>query len=242
MVALEHKISASLWDRLFGQVVPELAKNGFKAAGDLAQYEAELYSQRVALVEIIKKRSHAYNAKQFFLNKNTVSNWRSSKMNENVKQEIEESINKIFILYPIENNENKDVINALKLNIINSMVNIKNTNIVKEKLETLFFYEKNYLELIKEYKEEIKFASTLQEDLRKERAKFFSSVLDEVSSTLKNSQVDEKVASSWIIELVKSYTGSLDCSANMVSENTLDSISSLRAKARNERDALSIQD
>ncbi len=42
---------------------------------------------------------------------------------------------------------------------------------LKNKLEVLYSFEKNYLELIKSYKEEIKFASTLQEDLRKERSK-----------------------------------------------------------------------
>ncbi|URT78604.1 hypothetical protein [Klebsiella pneumoniae] len=57
------------------------------------------------------------------------------------------------------------------------------------------------MQLIAEYKEEIKFASSLQEDLRKERAKFFSETLKEVHQTLNESQVDNEVASKWIKEL-----------------------------------------
>ncbi|OSI17292.1 hypothetical protein, partial [Neisseria dumasiana] len=85
---------------------------------------------------------------------------------------------------------------------------------LKNKLDILFEYEKNYLTLLKDFKEEIKFANALQEDLRKERAKFFSEILREVSSTLSQAQVEESVASSWIQDLVKSYTNSLNLSSN----------------------------
>ncbi|EQB5732473.1 nickel transporter, partial [Enterobacter hormaechei] len=67
---------------------------------------------------------------------------------------------------------------------LNDYINLES---LKNKLEVLYSFEKNYLELIKSYKEEIKFASTLQEDLRKERSKFFSETLKEVSLTLSES-------------------------------------------------------
>lgn len=102
----------------------------------------------------------------------------------------------------------------------------------KEKLEILFTYEKNYLDLIKDYKEEIKFASTLQEDLRKERAKFFSETLKDVSNTLKESQVEDEVASIWLKELVNSYTKSLDVSAGLTEENTLNMVGKIRKDAK----------
>ncbi|MCV5720422.1 nickel transporter, partial [Escherichia coli] len=92
----------------------------------------------------------------------------------------------------------------------------------KTKLSVLYEFEKNYLQLISDYKEEIKFASSLQEDLRKERAKFFSETLKEVHQTLSESQVDNEVASKWIKELVCSYTKSLDLSGGLVEEHTLD--------------------
>ena len=105
---------------------------------------------------------------------------------------------------------------------------------LQEKLKVLYEYEKNYLELIKEYKEEIKFAATLQEDLRKERTKFFSEALKEVSATLKESQVDSNVASVWIKELVDSYTKSLDLSSGLIEEHTIDMIGEIRQKAKKE--------
>ncbi|SUA44580.1 Uncharacterised protein [Neisseria zoodegmatis] len=103
---------------------------------------------------------------------------------------------------------------------------------LKNKLDILFEYEKNYLTLLKDFKEEIKFANALQEDLRKERAKFFSEILREVSSTLSQAQVEESVASSWIQDLVKSYTNSLNLSSNLVDENILNTIGKIRANAK----------
>lgn len=105
---------------------------------------------------------------------------------------------------------------------------------LKAKLAVLFEYESNYLSLIRDYKEEIKFAGSLQEDLRKERAKFFSETLKEVSATLNESQVDNAVASLWLKELVDSYTKSLDLSSGLIEEHTLDMIGTIRKKAKAE--------
>ena len=103
---------------------------------------------------------------------------------------------------------------------------------LKEKLDVLYNYEKNYLMLVKEFKEEIKFASAIQEDLRKERAKFFAETLKEVSDTLKKSEVSSEVASKWIEELVNSYTKSLDLSSGLIEEHTLETIGKLRKDAK----------
>ncbi|HHQ4465321.1 TPA: nickel transporter [Aeromonas veronii] len=107
-----------------------------------------------------------------------------------------------------------------------------NLELLKTKLDVLYNFEKNYLELVKEYKEEIKFASSLQEDLRKERAKFFSETLKEVSTTLSESQVDGEVASKWLKELVDSYTKSLNLSGSLIEEHTLDTIGKIRSEAK----------
>ena len=74
-----------------------------------------------------------------------------------------------------------------------------------EILNKLFEYEKNCLDLIKEFKEEIKFASSLQEDIRKERTSFFSKDFGDISKNLKESQVDDETAAAWLKELVNSY-------------------------------------
>ena len=103
---------------------------------------------------------------------------------------------------------------------------------LKTQLNTYYEYEKHYLDMLKEYKEEIKFASTLQEDLRKERANFFSEKLKEVSATLKDTGVDDKVRGEWIKELVKSYTGSLDISDKLVEEHVVETINDIKGKQK----------
>lgn len=113
-----------------------------------------------------------------------------------------------------------------------------NLELLKTKLDVLYNFEKNYLELVKEYKEEIKFASTLQEDLRKERSKFFSETLKEVSTTLSESQVDGEVASKWLKELVDSYTKSLDLSSGLIEEHTLDMIGKIRNEAKQQKPSI----
>lgn len=123
-------------------------------------------------------------------------------------------------------------IEAIKKTILINFNEQVSTSKLKEKLGILFEYEKNYLGLIKEYKEEIKFVGTLQEDLRKERAKFFSDTLREVSIAMKESQVPSEVASKWIEELVNSYTKSLDISNGLIEEHTFDTIGDIRKQAK----------
>ncbi|BBT96415.1 hypothetical protein WP8W19C03_31090 [Aeromonas veronii] len=123
---------------------------------------------------------------------------------------------------------NSELTDAL-MKELNDYINLE---LLKTKLDVLYNFEKNYLELVKEYKEEIKFASSLQEDLRKERAKFFSETLKEVSTTLSESQVDGEVASKWLKELVDSYTKSLNLSGSLIEEHTLDTIGKIRSEAK----------
>lgn len=101
-----------------------------------------------------------------------------------------------------------------------------------KKLQIMHDYEKHYLELIKNYKEEIKFANSTQEDLRRERAQFFTQILKDVSETLKASQVESNVASQWVQELVTSYTKSLDLSGDLAKTHVLDIIGKLREDSK----------
>ena len=103
---------------------------------------------------------------------------------------------------------------------------------MERKLEILYEHEKKHLDLLKEYKEEIKFARTMQEDLRRERSQFFAQTLKEVSTTLKQAQVDDVVAADWVQELVRSYTASLDVSGDLVRTTALDRLGGLSEMAR----------
>lgn len=146
-------------------------------------------------------------------------------------------IEKIFSDVDMDPNAKKALIKTIYLKV-NNIINLTS---LERKLQILYEYEKNYLELIKEYKEEIKFAATLQEDLRKERTKFFSESLREVSKTLKEAQVDPKVASLWIKELVDSYTKSLDISSSLIEEHTLDMVGEIKQEAKKESQSLIIR-
>ncbi len=104
----------------------------------------------------------------------------------------------------------------------------------KSKLDLLYQYEKHYLELIKDYKEEIKFASSLQEDLRRERSQFFTQTLREVVQTLQTQEIDKKVASQWIEELVASYTKSIDLSSDLAKTHVVQVLSIFKEEAKQE--------
>lgn len=112
---------------------------------------------------------------------------------------------------------------------------------MKNKLDLLFEYEKHYLSLIKEYKEEIKFATSLQEDLRKERANFFSATLREVYATLQATKVGPEMETLWLEKLVSSYTESLDLSAELAKENTLSRVSELKEESKDTKDEIENQ-
>lgn len=106
-------------------------------------------------------------------------------------------------------------------------VNFESLN---QKLNLFYTFEKNYLELIKEHKEEIKFVHSVQEDLRRERSNFFTQILKDASESLKKAEIDSKIASTWLQELVSCYTKSLDLSNEIVSTHTVDIIGELRSK------------
>jgi hypothetical protein len=104
----------------------------------------------------------------------------------------------------------------------------------KSKLELLYQYEKHYLGLIKEYKEEIKFANTLQEDLRRERTQFFTQTLKDVIQTMNVAQVDNAVSAQWVQELVGSYTKSIDLSGDLAKTHVIEILSILTGESKRE--------
>jgi hypothetical protein len=110
----------------------------------------------------------------------------------------------------------------------------------KSKLELLYKYQAHYLELIKLYKEEIKFASTLQEDLRRERSQFFTQTLKDVVTTMQQAEVDKDVSNKWLEELVSSYTRSLDLSGDLAKTHVIEILSLLTNEAKTEASKASL--
>lgn len=149
---------------------------------------------------------------------------------KNILEELKSDLRSVVQKLEIDNNSKEAFLQSIFLKIESNL----GLGVLQEKLKILYEYEKNYLELLKNHKEEIKFATGLQEELRKERTKFFADSLKEVSETLSASQVDPSVASVWIKELVESYTRSLDLSNSLIEENTLAMVSEIRQEAQKE--------
>lgn len=122
-------------------------------------------------------------------------------------KQIEERLNSCIEKIELDSNKKQILLKG----IYDLIAEIENDN----RLSILYEYEKHYLELLQQHKDEIKFANSIQEDLRRERSQFFTYGLREVCETLKNSGVDDHIASAWIQELVKSYTKSLDVSSEL---------------------------
>lgn len=102
------------------------------------------------------------------------------------------------------------------------------------KLEILYNHEKHFLDILKDYKEEIKFAESLQADIRKEQAAFFSSTLKEVCTSLKETQIDQQYQVQWIFDLVKSYTSSLKISSRLAEDHVISLLGEIQEKADKE--------
>jgi hypothetical protein len=131
---------------------------------------------------------------------------------------------------------NDDEQNRLLLEITTQLLEQQPEELLetKFKLNLLYQYEKHYLELIKEYKEEIKFASSLQEDLRRERSQFFTQTLREIVQTLQIQEIDKKVTSQWIEDLVASYTKSIDLSSDLAKTHVVQVLSILKEETKQE--------
>ena len=99
-------------------------------------------------------------------------------------------------------------------------------------LELNFQYEKQYLQLINEYKEEIKFVYETQENLRKERTQFFTNSLKDIIQTMKSSDIDKSLSEKWIKELVASYTKSIDFSGDLVKTHVIEILSLLASEIK----------
>lgn len=63
-------------------------------------------------------------------------------------------------------------------------------------------YEKHYMELVRNYKNEISFINEMLVDIRKERTDFLTNVLPSIEKGLKNdSEISEEIREEWIVEL-----------------------------------------
>lgn len=147
-------------------------------------------------------------------------------------------LNECFKNVTIEESAKRAIIQTISLNVQQYSF----TSRFQQRLDILYQHEKNYLNLVKEFKEEIKFISSMQEDLRKERARFFSDTLKEVTEALSNAKVSEDVTRQWLKDLVGTYTRSLDLSAGLIEEHTADAIGEIKKQAQDTVNAITDSD
>ena len=130
-----------------------------------------------------------------------------------------------------QNDVSKEELEALISKEINTLNNVTELEVLSEKLKLLHSFESQYLTLIRDFKEEIKFVNSIQEDLRKERTKFFSENLSLVSKSLKETEIDKNIRDRWIEELVESFSISIDYSTQLTDQQTINKLSDLRKES-----------
>ena len=149
-----------------------------------------------------------------------------------IQEVLKAKFSELMSYFPEENQ--KEVLNKtdnLTKATTNEIVEKAEAPMLQKKLDTLYEHEKHYLEILKEYKEEIKFASSLQADIRKEEAAFFSSTLKDVCNSLKETQISKEYQSQWIYDLVTSYTSSLKLSSKLAEEHVINLLGEIQKEA-----------
>ncbi len=101
---------------------------------------------------------------------------------------------------------------------------------LRTNLEILHEYEEKYLKLIREHKEEIRFALALQEGVRYERSQFFTKILGEAAKTLDDAGIEGEVKLALLDQLIKSYTHSLDTSSKLTETKVINTQNEIRRK------------
>jgi phospholipid N-methyltransferase len=161
-----------------------------------------------------------------------MANFTDDESNSSIKEEIEE------VLDTLDSQELDESGKERLTQAVFTYLKQKDREKLEERLRILYEYQEKYLDLVQEYKEEIKFVNTIQEDLRRERAQFFSQTLKEVSSTLEQAQIGDEVAEEWIRELVGSYTSSLDVGRDLAKSRVSNMVGKLRKRTESEADSV----
>lgn len=83
-------------------------------------------------------------------------------------------------------------------------------------IQTLYEYEKHYMKLVAEYKEEISFIEKMLSDYRQEQVQFFKEDLPAIKQKLENEHVDEAMESVWLKRLADNMERSFNISEKLI--------------------------
>lgn len=87
-----------------------------------------------------------------------------------------------------------------------------------------------FLDILEKYDEKIKLAYSLKEEIKKETDVFMIEKIMEVSSIMKEKEIEDDVIRQWIKELIKDYTMSLNSSYKLIDSFAKDTIDDLENK------------
>ena len=183
------------------------------------------------------EKQNSYRARELtkqycMANQNGITSNALQNLPSAIQEVLKAKFSELMSYFPEENQ--KEVLNKtdnLTKATTNEIVEKAEAPMLQKKLDTLYEHEKHYLEILKEYKEEIKFASSLQADIRKEEAAFFSSTLKDVCNSLKETQISKEYQSQWIYDLVTSYTSSLKLSSKLAEEHVINLLGEIQKEA-----------
>ena len=86
----------------------------------------------------------------------------------------------------------------------------------EKNLQTLYDYEKHYMELVKKYRAEIEFINRLQTEHAQEVRKFYQQDLPAIKEKLSGEPIDEETRNEWLKHLEQHVSKSFDMSEHFI--------------------------
>lgn len=92
-------------------------------------------------------------------------------------------------------------------------------------IQILYDYEKHYMDLVKKYKEEIKFISDLLSEVRKEQILFYEEILPKITKKLKEDEgIDKEMEKVWLNRLTINIDRSFTLSETLINNYAIKKI------------------
>lgn len=87
-------------------------------------------------------------------------------------------------------------------------------------LQVLYDYEKHYMELIKQHKNEIVFIENMLKDYRQENIDFFNNQLSRISQKLDAEHINKDMKNAWLKRLEENMNRSFAISEKLITDYT----------------------
>lgn len=98
--------------------------------------------------------------------------------------------------------------------------------------QTIFEYERHYMDLLRKYKDEITYINGLLESLRTEQKKFWETDFPRISQKLDDEQVDKEVKAMWLRHVEENMSRSFQLSEKLVEHYMIKNIEQFQEALR----------